>query len=57
MGAIYKYTSGNFKKLEDAVQHQTKLKNNGFKDAFVVAFKNNTRIDIKEALKIIEEGK
>jgi N-acetylmuramoyl-L-alanine amidase len=57
MGAIFKYTSGNFKKLEEAIQHQSKLKNKGYKDAFVVAFKNNTRIDIKEALKILEVGK
>ncbi len=57
MGAIFKYTSGNFKKLEEAVQHQSKLKNNGYKDAFVVAFKKDTRIDIKEALKILEAGR
>jgi N-acetylmuramoyl-L-alanine amidase len=54
MGAIFKYTSGNFKKLDDAIQHQAKLKSSGFKDAFVVAFNKNTRIEIKEALKMLE---
>ena len=54
MGNIFKYTSGNFKKLDDAIKHQAKLKNSGFKDAFVVAFNKNTRVEIKEALKLIE---
>jgi len=56
MGTIFKYTSGNFKKLDDAILHQSKLKSSGFKDAFVVAFNKNTRIEIKEALKLIEQN-
>jgi N-acetylmuramoyl-L-alanine amidase len=55
MGTIFKYTSGNFIKLDEAIVHQAKLKTAGFKDAFVVAFKNNTRIEIKEALKLLEK--
>ena len=57
MGAIFKYTSGNFQKLDDAIQHQAKLKTNGFKDAFVVAFNKNIRIEIKEALKLLDGEK
>jgi N-acetylmuramoyl-L-alanine amidase len=47
--SIYKYTSGNFLAVSDAVKHQNQLREKGYKDCFVVAFKNGERIDIKEA--------
>lgn len=57
VGVVYKYTSGNFKKFDDASKHQLKLKELGYKDCFVVAFKNNERIDIKEAKLLVEKIK
>jgi N-acetylmuramoyl-L-alanine amidase len=47
--SIFKYTSGSFTALNDAVKHQNQLRENGFKDCSVVAFKNGERMDIKEA--------
>ncbi|MBI3233597.1 MAG: hypothetical protein HYZ42_06080, partial [Bacteroidetes bacterium] len=47
-----KYTSGNFTKFKTAVIHQNILRQKGFADCFVVAFKNGERIDLNEAKKI-----
>jgi len=44
--AMYKYTSGHFTTLADAVKLQAQLRTQGFKDAFVVAFKGNVRVPI-----------
>jgi N-acetylmuramoyl-L-alanine amidase len=52
-GVVYKYTSGNYSNLNDAVKQQTKLRELGYKDCFVVAFKNGNRMDINEARKIV----
>jgi N-acetylmuramoyl-L-alanine amidase len=54
MGAVYKYTSGNFKSFDEAIKQQTKLKELGYKDCFVAAFKNDVRMDINEAKKIAD---
>lgn len=48
---LYKYTSGNFSTMEQAIAHQKKVRAAGFKDAFVVAFRLNERISISEAAK------
>ena len=56
VGSFFKYTSGNFKTSAEAFKHQKKLADAGFKDCFVVAFKNGQRIDIKEA-KLLSEKK
>jgi len=53
MGAVYKYTSGNYKSFDDATKQQTKLKELGYKDCFIVAFKNDIRMDINEAKKLV----
>jgi N-acetylmuramoyl-L-alanine amidase len=53
-GNMYKVTSGSFSTPEEVVKHQEKIRNAGYKDAFVVAFKNNQRIDFKEAVKQIQ---
>ena len=45
----YKYTAGCFAQLSDAVSLQKKLRDQGYKDAFIVAFKGKRRITIKEA--------
>jgi N-acetylmuramoyl-L-alanine amidase len=53
-GSIFKYTSGNFSSFDDASKQQAKLKELGYKDCFVAAFKNGVRIDINEARKLTE---
>lgn len=55
VGSFYKYTSGNFNNANDAFKHQAKLRDAGFKDCFTVAFKNGTRIDLKEAKALSEK--
>ncbi len=45
----YKYTAGCFAVLKDAVDLQKKLRDKGYVDAFIVAFKGKKRITIKEA--------
>lgn len=42
---LYKYTSGSFKTKEEADSHCKKVREKGYKSAFVVSFKNGTRID------------
>lgn len=49
---MYKFTSGNFSTFSAASSHQKQVRSAGFKDAFVVAFKDNKRISISEAEKI-----
>jgi N-acetylmuramoyl-L-alanine amidase len=51
----YKYTSGNFTSMAEAVSHQGVLRESGFKDCFVVAFKNGERIDVSEAKRLLEQ--
>lgn len=43
-GGIYKYTAGEFSLLLQAKKYRDELKNKGFKDAFIVSFKENKRI-------------
>jgi N-acetylmuramoyl-L-alanine amidase len=49
---LYKYTSGKFSNLDDAIRHQAVMRNQGHKDAFVVAFNNGERISVDEARRI-----
>ncbi|HSV87915.1 MAG TPA: N-acetylmuramoyl-L-alanine amidase [Bacteroidales bacterium] len=49
---LYKYTFGRETNFEAAAALQRKARQNGFRDAFVVAFKNNLRIPINEARRI-----
>jgi N-acetylmuramoyl-L-alanine amidase len=48
---ILKYTSGNFTQIKEAINHQNRLREKGFKDCFVIALKNGERMDINEARK------
>jgi N-acetylmuramoyl-L-alanine amidase len=50
-GVVFKYTSGSFSSFDEATKHQSKLKELGYKDCFVAAFKNGVRMDIAEAKK------
>ena len=52
---ILKYTSGNFNLLSDAISHKNFLRENGFKDCFVIALKKGERMDINEAKKITKQ--
>lgn len=55
VNSVLKYTSGQFNTAAEAATHQNELRQNGFKDCFVVAFKNGMRIDINEAKKLTEQ--
>lgn len=56
-GAVYKYTSGTFSSFEEATKHQAKLRELGYKDCFVAAFKNGQRMEINDAKKQAEVKK
>jgi N-acetylmuramoyl-L-alanine amidase len=51
---LFKYTVGNEPSLESAAELQKKLQEAGFNDAFVVAFRNNERINPSEAIQLIQ---
>jgi N-acetylmuramoyl-L-alanine amidase len=53
---LYKYTVGKEKTIEDAIRVQQNLHKIGFKDAFVVAFKDNERIPPAEAIRLLRSG-
>ena len=56
MNSLYRYTTGDFKTLEEAAEWQSQVQGKGFKDAFVVAFHNEERISPQEALKLIKNN-
>ncbi len=49
---LYKYSSGQLKDFDSAVELQSKLRKLGFKDAFVVAFYKDKKITMKEAMQM-----
>jgi hypothetical protein len=53
---LFKYTVGREKSLEAAMKVQQKLHEIGFKDAFVVAFRNNDRITPAEAIRLLKNN-
>ena len=53
-GGLYRYTVGGEKNMGKANLLQLQLKQKGFTDAFIVAFKNGERIPISEAIKLQE---
>lgn len=46
----FKYYSGDFSSFAQALEEQNNLRKKGFKDAFVVAFENEEKISVKEAI-------
>lgn len=53
---VYKYVVGAEKSFEKAVELQNQIRTQAYKDAFLVAFKDGTRIQIAEALKLIQSN-
>jgi N-acetylmuramoyl-L-alanine amidase len=51
----FKYTTGNFTSLEEAQKRKNELKNNGYKDSFIVAFLNEERITLEKAREISDD--
>ncbi len=51
---LYKYISGKYKTMQQASAAQAKLKEQGYLQAFIIAFKGNERITIPEAKKLLE---
>jgi len=51
----YKYTSGNFPTMEEALIHRKRIIAKGYKDAFVVAFRGDDRISNEEAKRLKEK--
>lgn len=50
---LYKYQVRNFKTLEAAMEARIQLQNNGFPDAFIVAYHQGKRINMADAKKLI----
>ena len=50
-GKIYKYFSGNTSDYNKVKQLQNDARSNGYKDAFIVAYKDGNKIDVTDALK------
>ena len=54
-GGLFKYcTKGFDNDIKAAVRYKVKMREKGFKGAFVVAFLNGERISIEKALKLVE---
>ncbi|MEE4114584.1 MAG: SPOR domain-containing protein [Marinilabiliaceae bacterium] len=52
-GSMYKYQSGSFESYAAASEYLKELKAGGVEDAFIVAFRDNVQISIKEAREIL----
>lgn len=48
---IYKYSVGRYSTLEEAKQRQKEVKELGYTTAFIIAFEDEKRIDLQEAIK------
>ncbi len=49
-GTLYKYSLGDYRTYEEAKKNQEEAKKLGFETAFIVAFENGTKIDVKTAI-------
>jgi len=54
-GGSYKYTTGDFNTMDDALQRRNDMIAKGYKDAFVVAFLGKERISNDEARRLTEK--
>lgn len=51
----YKYVVGEYRSVQEATVQQRRLRQVGFDGAFVVAFKDGSRITMDEARKLLNE--
>ncbi len=54
-GGLYKYTAGKFSTKEEAYKYQEKIKKQGYTGSFVVAFCNDKRIEVNQAVKLAKK--
>jgi len=52
---VYRYTTGRFATVREAVEKQKEVRAKGFTDAFVVAFYNGERITLQKAKELLEQ--
>ena len=52
-GGLYRYTYGSAATMEKAQEIQSKVRTQGYKDAFIVAFLKGNRISVGEANKLL----
>lgn len=55
-GGLYRYTYGDTSTMEEAAVVQDSARAAGYKDAFIVAFLNGSRISVGEANKLLSEA-
>ena len=55
-GGLFRYTYGEMSTMDEAVEQQNKVREVGYKDAFIVAFLNGSRISVVEANKLLSEA-
>lgn len=55
-GAAFKYCFGQTTSFNEAISFQSKMRSSGFKDAFVVAYRDKERISVQEARQIIQKS-
>jgi N-acetylmuramoyl-L-alanine amidase len=53
-GGLYKYIVGKDTELSKSLELTKEMKNKGFKDAFVVAFRGDERITVEEAKRLLK---
>ncbi len=49
------YTVGNYKEYKQAVEMRDIIKNEGINDAFIVAYNNNKKISVEQAISILKK--
>ena len=54
-GNLYKYIAGKYSSLSEAEFRKSEVSQNGFKDAFIYAEKDGERINVKEALRLLNK--
>lgn len=53
-GSLYKYVSGPFDNFKKAIEEQNKIRNNGYKDAFIVVYKDGERLSFSDAKQFLK---
>ena len=53
---FYKYTVGAFRSFDKANELKKKMREHGYENAFIVAFRKNERINLEKAIKFAKNG-